>query len=220
MGASIDRTGPTLRGNALFLLLAPCLVGGCTGAPRPVASPDLLASAPPRTAIFVEGPSIDRFVTDRGEPVVRTRSGPDELGRWTSLTEGPGERSLLTLQRLDDGTVVLWTLDSGDRTIECDPPLVIEPPAASARWGEPVSTPARMDGSRATATATLTPLDLPDGQWVRLELVFDAAPVVARRRFDWRLEPGTGIVEERADLRVTLLGVPVRGWSRRMQRED
>jgi hypothetical protein len=29
-----------------------------------------------------------------------------------------------------------------------------------------------------------------------------------------------GIVEERADLRVTMLGVPVRAWSRRMIRQD
>lgn len=220
MGASIDRTGPALRRLAMLVLPVPCFLTGCTGTPEPTISPDLIASTSARTPIFVEGPSVDRFVTDRGEPVVRTRTAPDESGRWTSLTEGPGERSLLTLQRLDDGTVVLLSLDSGDRNIVCDPPLVIEPPLTEAWRADPVSTSARMDGSAATATAMLTPLDLPEGPWVRLELVIDAPPVVARRRFDWRLQTPTGIIEERADLRVTLLGVPVRGWSRRMTRED
>lgn len=199
---------------AVTVLAATLLV--CTACARPIrimpASETVLAGR-----IFVPGPSEDRFVTDRGEHVVRTRSGPDASGRWTSLTDGPGERTLLTLQRRPDGTVLLHALESNGRLIECDPPLEIEP--GPGRSGLSHETGCRLDGDAGRASAVMgADPDLGPG-WVALGLEFGVAPATVRRRFSWRLDPSGGIAEERAVLRVTVLGVPVRSWSRSMTRE-
>lgn len=199
------------------LAAAACACVGCAG--PPAISPDGDAALAGR--IFEPGPSEDRFVTDRGESVVRTRSAPDGTGRWTSLTEGPGERTLLTLERRTDGTVLLHTLESNGRLIGCDPALEVEP--APGRTGLAHATDCRLDGDAGRASAVMGPdPDLGPG-WVALGLEFEVGPVTVRRRFSWRLEPASnqtpGIAEERAVLRVTVLGVPVRSWTRTMTRQ-
>lgn len=169
--------------------------------------------------IFLPGPSEDRFITDRGRPVLRTRSAPDASGRWTTLTEGPGERTRLTLGRRPDGAVLLHTLESGARVIACDPPLEIEP--APGRAGLVRETACRLDGDPGRASAVMgTDPDLGDA-WVALSLEFTVSSMTVRRRFSWRLDTtgdGGRVAEERAVLRVTVLGVPVRTWSRSMTR--
>lgn len=192
-----------------------CLALACVGCSGPgVIAPDGDAALAGR--VFEPGPSEDRFLTEGGEEVVRTRSASDPAGRWTSLTDGPGERTLLTLQRDADGTVLLLALESNGRLIECDPPLQIEPAPGLA--GLSHTTECRLDGEPGRASGVMGPdPDLGPG-WVALSLEFEVAPLTVRRRFSWRLDPGPAsvIVEERAVLRVTLLGVPVRSWTRSM----
>lgn len=186
-------------------------LSGCAGAggltPTHTGQSTLVAP------VFVPGPSEDRFASDAGA-VIRQRGAPDGGGVWTSTTRGPGEDSVLTLGHTADGSVLLISLVSGDRDVVCEPPLVIEPGARSLP--HTAETACTVDGRPGTARALLEPApDLGDG-WVRLTLEFSAGPVTARRRFDWRLAGADGIAEERAELRVTVFGVPVRSWSRSM----
>jgi hypothetical protein len=170
-------------------------------------------------AVFVPGPSIDRYASDAG-PVTRTRTPLDDAGVWTSTTEGPGESSVLTLARGSDGAVLLRTLVSGDRDVVCDPGLVIEPgDGVVPHRAEAACT---IDGRAGTAEATLHRVgrgpDDPGGDRLVLTLTFRATPVVATRRFDWRRGPDGMIEAETADLLVTVFGLPVRDWSREMVR--
>lgn len=192
-------------------------VAGC--ASQPVITPEGSAALAGR--IFEPGPSEDRFVTDRGEAVVRTRSAPDNAGQWISLTDGPGEQTRLTLERRSDGTVVLHALESGGRLIECDPALEIEPGPGQA--GLSHTTDCRLDGDAGRASAVMGPDSELGPDWVALALEFNVGPVSVRRRFSWRVQSGpnsaSGIAQERAVLRVTVLGVPVRSWTRLMTRQ-
>jgi hypothetical protein len=212
MSASIARTG---LGRAVAGALAAAALAGAGCASRPAITPDGDTALAGR--IFEPGPSEDRFVTDRGETVVRTRTAPDDAGRWMSLTDGPGERTRLTLERRSDGTVVLHKLESNGRLIECDPALEIEP--GPGRAGLSHATDCRLDGDAGGASAVMGPdPDLGPG-FVTLGLEFEVGPVTVRRRFRWRLDAESGIAEERAVLRVTVLGVPVRSWTRSMTRQ-
>lgn len=210
------------------------LAGGCAG-PRPAdhfgVRPDNPSEAvagmwaaglterlfaPPQEA------TTDRFDSAQGV-VTRVRTKPDETGAWTISTTGPNETSTLTLQRTPDGSVCLLRLVADGRTMVCDPGLTLEPGEVSLPHA--AESACTIDGRPGTARARLDllapPEDEPTGpddQWVRLELVFDAPPVTARRRFDWRTTPGVGIVEERATLEVTFLGVGVRRRDRVMTR--
>lgn len=204
-----------------MLLLAACLFAcsACTG-PTAILPADPGLTLPGR--VFQPGPSEDRFITDRGQPVSRIRSAPDASGRWTTQTEGPDEQTRLTLSRRPDGTVVLHSLESGGRRIECDPPLEIEPPPGHP--GIVHETACRLDGDPGRASAVMgTDPDLGHG-WVALGLEFTVSTLTVRRRFGWRFDTTTdrdhdSIAEERVTLRVTVLGVPVRTWSRSMTRQ-
>lgn len=201
--------------------MAACLLAAGCAAPEPGGG---LAVAPGgagsrlTSPVFEPGPSEDRFDSEEG-PVVRVRSAMDADGVWTSTTAGPDETSVLTLRRGPDGVVLLLGLESGDRDVVCDPGLAIEP--AGGVLPHRAETGCAIDGRRGTARAELVPLDGPTdtgGLWVRLTLEFEAFPVTARRRFDWRLSPAGGIAEERATLDVRVLGVPVRSNDRTMTR--
>lgn len=198
-------------------LLAYTSAAGCAGRPAPL--PGVAGRLGP--AVFAPGPSADRFASEDG-PVTRTRTAIDGDGVWTSTTEGPGERSVLTLVRAPDGGVLLRSLVSGDRDVVCEPGLVIEP--GDGVLPHRAETACTIDGRAGTAEATLTMADAGGGadaatDRLALTLTFRASPVVATRRFEWRRGPGGLIEAEQAELRVTVLGVPVRGWSRTMTRE-
>lgn len=178
-------------------------------------------------AVFTPGPSEDRYESADG-PVTRTRTPIDEAGVWTSTTEGPGESSVLTLQRGADGEVLLRSLVSGERDVVCEPGLVVEPgDGVLPHRAEAVCT---IDGRSGTAEASLELVENDAGGGDRLAgdrfaddrvvltLTFRAAPVVATRRFDWRRGPGGIIEAEDAELRVTVLGFGVRSWTRSMTR--
>jgi hypothetical protein len=179
------------------------------------ARPDQTAAPPARlvASLFEPGPSDDRFRSDAGA-VRRVRSGPDPGGVWTSRTVGPDEDSTLTLGRDADGSVRLLALVSGGRDVVCDPGLVLEP--GDRRLPHAAESGCVIDGRSGTARAWLQtdPEAGPGGLVLTLE--FEAPPVTARRAFAWRTDAAGRIVEEHAELGVTVLGLPVRRWSRSM----
>lgn len=166
-------------------------------------------------AIFEPGPSEDRFESSEGF-VTRVRSAADADGVWTSLTTGPGESSELTLRREDGRGVVLLRLVSDGREVICDNGLAIEPGDGVLPFADEGAC--TIDGRSGTARSLLEPGEEPGT--VRLTLEFRAAPAVVRRRFDWRTDPDGRIESELAELRVTVLGLPVRSWSRAMRRAE
>ena len=196
----------------MWLLLVSGLLAGCAG---PGMSREDAADGRLGARLFEPGPSEDRFLSADG-PVTRTRGAPDEHGAWTSTTEGPGESSVLTLRAGPDGRVSLLRLVSDGREVVCPGGLGLEPGDGVLPFAD--ERPCAIDGRDGVARSLLEPGETPGT--VRLTLEFRAAPAVVRRRFDWRVGPGGRIASERAELRVTVFGLPVRSWSRSMERAD